>query len=39
MRLPLPMNVWTWILMAVVTLLWLGMAGAVVYLVSRVARR
>jgi hypothetical protein len=39
MRPPLPMNAWTWILMAVVTVIWLAMAGAVVYLVSHIAAR
>jgi hypothetical protein len=39
MRPSLPMNAWTWILMTVVTVLWLGMAGAVLYLVSHIAAR
>jgi len=34
------MSAWNWILMAVVTLIWVGIFGAVAYLVSaRVAAR
>jgi membrane protein DedA with SNARE-associated domain len=31
----LRMNAWTFILMAVVTLIWVGMAGAVAYLAGQ----
>jgi hypothetical protein len=35
-----PMDAWGWVLMTVVTLIWVGMFGALVYLASsRVAAR